>query len=211
MKGIKTSKIQTMFKFCFLVFLFPLFSINTLLADLPVISIENDPPFGPIRKGSTTSARDSVLSERLLYILTLQGTSGKNGKAEQYQMQDFSFKIDLPDFLKTQHLATRQYQYKFNPVLGNMNLKFFIFSGLVSSLTVGMDSRLYRTNRVFSNTLLTRLLQSQTKDLNEIYFRYQFRKFALISSWEFSSLQNKIDEKTRLDGDKIKLVISYLF
>lgn len=187
------------------------FEVSCLFAKSPDGSYFNDPPVGPTRQASSNSQRDSVLSERLLYILSLQENTNKNGKNSRYQVQDFSFKIDLPNFLKIQQQSTPQYQYKFNPVLGNINLKFFIFSGIATSLTFGLDSRLYRTDRVLSNTLLTRFLLPQSKNQNEIYFRYQFRKFALISSWEFSSLQNKSEEKSRWEEDKIKVVVSYLF
>lgn len=165
---------------------------------------------GPIPKSGFQNSRDSILSARLLYIL-----SNLPAQSQQHQSsltgKTLQFQLPLPVFLQAKKQGSGQYQYKFDPLMGNINLKLLIFSNPISSFTFGIDSRLYRPSRMISNTLITRLVKIESKQENEIYFRYQFHKFALISSWEFSSLRNKFDEGARWDEDKIKIVISYLF
>lgn len=192
-----------------LVFIF-FCSVEAHSGGLNKLSVRDSIPNGPTKKNGFTGTRDSVLSARLLFILNNQQTENNQAKP-RLLVSNFQFQIPLPAFLQTKKQGTSQYQYKFEPVFGKVNLKFFIFSNQVSSFTLGVDSQLYRHSRLFSNNLVTRLVKVESNNQNEIYFRYQINKFALISSWEFSSFRNKFDEGARWNEDKIKIVISYLF
>lgn len=167
-------------------------------------------PVGPVKKTGQPDYRDSVLSARLLFILNNQQGTTPQVKS-RLAIPNLPIRLPLPDFLQVQKQGTNQYQYKFDPVLGKINMKLFLYSNQVSSFTFGVDSRLYRHSRIFSNNFVTRLVKFDSKNQNEIYLQYQFHKFALISSWEFSSFRNKFDENVRWDEDKIKIVVSYLF
>jgi len=180
-----------------------------LIAGPFICSSKPGPPvIGPVKKTDGNQGRDSILSVRLMYILTTSFQKTDQRKLNSELKPDFQLPFKLPGFLKPVVREDGNFSYSFRPVGGDLNLNYRFGNPSSFRFDLGFDTRVYKQPRLPGEGLLRK---GEAGKNHEIYLRYQFRNLALISRWEFSSLKNKFEEAARWESDKVSLIISYLF
>lgn len=187
-----------------LVIFFPLLIANPFICS----SKPGPPVIGPVKKTDGNQGRDSILSVRLLYILSASFQVNDQKKLNSDLKPNFELPFKLPGFLKPVVREEGNFSYSFRPVGGDLNLNYRFGNPSSFRFDLGFDTRVYKQPRLPGEGIFRK---AETEKNHEIYLRYQFRNLALISRWEFSSLKNKFEEAARWESDKVSLIISYLF